>query len=370
VGERFDGGVLRRLVAGFGVTHVHLTAGLFGAVAEDDPGAFAGLVEVSTGGDVVSPVAVRRVRDVVPDVVVRNTYGPTETTFCVTEGTVEGAGGDVVPIGRPLPNTRLCVLDDRLGLVPLGVSGELYVSGVGVARGYVGRSGLTGERFVADPFGSGERMYRTGDVVRWSAGGLLVFVGRVDDQVKVRGYRVEPAEVESVLLACEGVDGAVVVASGDRVVGYVVGDVDPVVVREFVGGRLPEFMVPSVVVVVDELALTVNGKVDRVALPAPEYQGQPGGRAPANDRERKLCGLFAEVLGVADPGVDDSFFDLGGHSLLATRLVGRIRTVFDVELSLRVLFEAPTVAEIAGRLDSAAPARPPLRRMSLPKELA
>jgi amino acid adenylation domain-containing protein len=198
---------LRRLVGSGGLTHVHVTAGLCRVLADEDPGCFAGVREVLTGGDVVPAGAVARLLAACPGLVVRHLYGPTEVTLCATQFAVSGEDGApaVLPIGRPLDNTQVFVLDRWLCPAPVGVAGELYVAGAGLARGYVGRAGLTGERFVACPFGAGgRRMYRTGDLARWGAGGALVFVGRADDQVKVRGFRVEPGEVEAVLAACPG----------------------------------------------------------------------------------------------------------------------------------------------------------------------
>jgi acyl carrier protein len=283
-----------------------------------------------------------------------------------------GAGG-VVPIGRPVINTAVFVLDDRLGLVPPGVAGELYLAGPGLARGYLGRAALTGERFVACPLtGPGQRMYRTGDVVRWSADGMLEFVGRADDQVKLRGFRVELGEVESALAGVAGVVQAAVIAREDRpgdrrLVGYVVmaGDAraDQSALRAAVAASLPDYMVPSAFVLLDDMPLTTSGKLDRRALPAPDYASLAGQAAPRTPREEILAGIFADVLGIERAGIHDSFFDLGGDSLLVTRLASRVRSVIGMELPIRAVFEDPTVAGIAERLSAATPARPKLRPM-------
>ncbi|WP_216206426.1 amino acid adenylation domain-containing protein [Amycolatopsis aidingensis] len=309
-----------------------------------------------------------------------NHYGPSETHvvtgYPMPERQREWPA--TAPIGGPIDNSTAYVLDGGLRPVPVGVAGELYVSGVCLARGYLGRVGLTAERFVADPFGVGSRLYRTGDVVRWRDGGVLEFLGRVDDQVKVRGFRIEPGEVEVVLGRCPGVAQAVVVVRedvrGERcLVGYVVGEVgvelDPVVVRGFVGECVPGYMVPAAVVVLDGLPLTGNGKLDRRALPAPDFAGVVGSRGPRGVVERVLCGAFAEVLGLPEVGIDDSFFDLGGHSLLATRLISRLRAEFDTELHIRTLFQAPTPEALARQLERAGAARPPLRPMDRPADL-
>ncbi|MGY3677005.1 amino acid adenylation domain-containing protein [Streptomyces sp. TE33382] len=283
-----------------------------------------------------------------------NTYGPTEATIAMTIGRHIPVGDEIPPVGYPTANARAFVLDSWLRLVPPGAVGELYIAGVGVARGYLGRAGLTAARFVADPFGSGERMYRTGDLVRWNPEGELVFVGRVDDQVKVRGFRVEPGEVEAALVAQESVGQAVVVVrashAGERLVGYVTAAgetaVDAVAVREGLAARLPEYMVPAAVVVLDALPLTSNGKVDRKALPDPDFSGRVSDREPVTEVERMLCDLFAEVLGLPRVGADDSFFELGGDSLLSMQLAARARRDGMV-FGSREVFDRRTPAGIA-----------------------
>lgn len=360
-----DAPLLRSLIARERITAVHVTAGLFRVIAEEDPECFAGVREVLTGGDVVSPAAVRSVLDAVPGVVVRHLYGPTEITLAATQYPVNSPDQvlpHTLPIGRPMDNTRIHVLDSALRLVPEGVVGELYIAGEGLARGYVNRPGLTADRFVADPFGPpGSRMYQTGDLARWNTAGELEFAGRADDQVKVRGFRVEPGEVEAVVARHPRVAQAAVAVREDRagdkrLIAYVVQvpgstALDAADVQAFIGASLPEYMIPSAAVVLDALPLTSNGKLDRQALPAPAARVSGSARGPRTAREEILRGLFAQVLEVPEVGIDDGFFELGGHSLSAARLMARVRATFGVELPLRVMFESPTVEGLARRIE-------------------
>ncbi|MCF3102091.1 amino acid adenylation domain-containing protein [Streptomyces roseoverticillatus] len=310
-----------------------------------------------------------------------NHYGPTETHVVTAHHLPERASEwpPAAPIGAPIANTRAYVLDGGLRLVPPGTVGELYVAGTGVARGYVNRPGLTAERFVADPFGpAGSRMYRTGDLVCWTSDGELTFVGRADDQVKVRGHRIEPSEIEAALSRHPDLVQAAVVAhehkpSGKRLIAYVVPATGSTVgttdLRDFARRALPDYMIPAAFVLLDELPLLPNGKLDRAALPTPDAGTTPATRAPRTPQEELLCGLFAQVLGLPEVGTEDNFFELGGHSLLATRLTSRIRSALGVELSVRTLFDAPTVAGLAERLYGHAHARVPLRATARPEEV-
>ncbi|MGW7078461.1 amino acid adenylation domain-containing protein [Streptomyces sp. NPDC054866] len=340
-----------------GVTSVHLTAGSFRVLAAESPECFTCLREVLTGGDVVPVGAVERVREACPDVVVRHLYGPTEVTLCATWRLwgPHDAVGSVLPIGRPLGNRRVFVLDAFLQPVPSGVTGELYVAGEGLARGYWARAELTAERFVACPFVPAGRMYRTGDLVRWSDTGELLFVGRADAQVKVRGFRVELGEVEAALAAHPEVAQAVVVAREDgpgerRLVGYVVPEgpegVDPARIRAHVARTLPDYMVPAAVLPLSELPVTRNGKVDHKALPAPDFAARATGRAPRTETEATLCGLFAEVLGLERVGVEDSFFELGGDSIMSMQLVARARRA-GLVVTPRQVFDEKTPERLA-----------------------
>ncbi len=315
-------------------------------------------LKVLCGGEALPPDLARRL--VGGGAEVWNLYGPTETTVWSTCQRVVPAAGPV-PIGRPIANTRVYVLDEGGRPVPVGVAGELVIAGAGVARGYRRRPELTAARFVADPFVPGERAYRSGDRARWRADGALEFLGRVDHQIKLRGMRIEPGEVEAALTAHPGVAEAAVLARTDgpeaRLVAYVVGAGGPPPPAEelhrHLAGCLPQPMVPAAFVALDALPRTPAGKVARAALPEPGSARPLAAAsyvAPRTPTEAALAQVWAEVLGVERVGVEDNFFELGGHSLLATRVVARVREAFDLELSLRALFEAPTVAALAARV--------------------
>ncbi|MFG3055691.1 amino acid adenylation domain-containing protein, partial [Kitasatospora sp. NPDC048239] len=366
---------LAQLIARHRIGRITVVPSLLAALLEVGTPLLASCTHWVTTGENIPQYLAERFAEALPNARLLNFYGASETSGDVLFG---DCGATETPIGRPIANTRVYVLDNSLQPAPVGVTGELYVAGAALARGYLGRPELTADRFVADPFGpAGGRMYRTGDLVRWSAAGSLEFAGRADAQVKIRGFRIELGEVESALAGHPSVGRASVVVREDRpgdqrLVGYVVPaaetaesaePVEPVdgeLLRRHVASELPEYMVPSAVVVLDSLPLTPSGKVDRLALPAPDYAAGASGRAPSSRQEEILCGVFAEVLGVASVGVDDSFFELGGHSLLGTRLMSRIRAVLGVEVGIRALFEAPTVAGLAARLGGADAARPAL----------
>jgi amino acid adenylation domain-containing protein len=363
------------LVIRHGVTCLQLSASMFNAMVDELPDALHGLRWLMTAGEVASGPHVAKALATLPDVAVVNGYGPVESLGFTTAFRVDDEPAGAVPIGIPVRHKRIYMLDHLLCPVPTGVVGEVYAAGTGLAHGYVDRFAATSERFVACPFETGGRMYRTGDLARRRPDGMLEFVGRTDHQVKVRGFRVEPEEIESTLVAHHSVGRAAVVVRQDtpgdpRLVAYVVAarGVDTVglgpVLRGFLAGRLPEYLVPATVEVLAELPLTGTGKLDRAMLPAPTYSAGTG-RPPTTSRETALCVIFGEVLGVPAVTLDDDFFALGGHSLLAMRLVSRVRAALNVEIPLRAVFETPTVAGMAARIDTfGAQVRPKLRQMS------
>ncbi|WP_455753394.1 amino acid adenylation domain-containing protein [Streptomyces avermitilis] len=366
-GGHKDPAYLAELIRVERITTVHFVPSML-QVFLDEPAAAlcTGLRRVVCSGEALPVELADRFTASLPGVPLHNLYGPTEASVDVTywEYTPE-PGATSVPIGRPVWNTRLYVLDTGLRPAAVGETGELYLAGVQLALGYLNRPGLTAERFVADPYGPpGSRMYRTGDLARRRPDGALDYVGRADHQVKIRGLRVELGEIEAALARHPAVSGAAVLVREDRpgdkrLVGYVVpapgGTVDPAELRTLAATTLPDYMVPSAVVVLESLPLTPNGKLDRKALPAPPDAAAPARVAPRTPQEALLCDLFAEVLGLPEGqvGVEDSFLELGGHSLSAIRLVSRIRAAFDTDLKVRQVFKTPTVAALAACLASA-----------------
>lgn len=352
-----------------GVRIAWLTAALFNAIVDDDASRLRGLEQLLIGGEALSPSHVRKAYAALPGTVIINGYGPTEcTTFAATYRIPRDLDEGVrsIPIGRPIADTTLHVLNPRGEPVPVGVIGELHIGGAGLARGYLGRAELTAERFIAHPSGAaGERLYRTGDLVRWLPEGVIEFVGRADGQVKIRGYRIEVGEIEVALQRLPGVRACAVLAREDRpeqkrlVAYYVVDDaaITARQLREQLARTLPEFMVPAIYIRLDSLPVTVNGKLDRRALPAPDSRRPElvDAYVPAADpTERRLCELFAEVLGLDEVGRNDHFFELGGNSLLAVRLVARIHHELSTVPTIAAFFGEPTPAALAGLIEGRA----------------
>lgn len=359
---------LGRVIREHGVTTAWLTSGVFHVLVDERTADLRALRQIVAGGDVVSPQHVNRVLEEIPGCRMVNGYGPTEAATFACCFTALRPAGHTVPIGRPIPGTRVHVLDERLREVPVGIPGELYIGGEGLARCYFGRPDLTAERFVPDPIGvePGARLYRTGDRVRWMPDGQIEFLGRLDHQVKVRGYRIELGEIEAVIGSHPAVRDVVATVrpdrSGDRrLVAYVVthpgadmpGGVEQAI-RDYLLPRLPEYMIPSAILQLDALPLTTNGKVDRRALPVPDEARPAAGPvvAPRSDVERRLASIWQDLLGIPRVGVHDNFFDLGGHSLLLMRLHERIRDAFSSDLTMIDIFARPTISDLAMFLSS------------------
>ncbi|WIL35255.1 non-ribosomal peptide synthetase DhbF [Bacillus stercoris] len=358
---------LAQMIENFDINIMQATPTLWHALVTSEPEKLRGL-RVLVGGEALPSGLLQALQDL--HCSVTNLYGPTETTIWSAAAFLDEGLKGVPPIGKPIWNTQVYVLDNGLQPVPPEVVGELYIAGTGLARGYFHRPDLTAERFVADPYGPpGTRMYRTGDQARWRADGSLDYIGRADHQIKIRGFRIELGEIDAVLAKHPYIEQAAVVVREDqpgdkRLAAYVVADsaIDTAELRRYMGTSLPDYMVPAAFVEMDELPLTPNGKLDRKALPAPDFSTSVSGRAPRTPQEEILCDLFAEVLGLARVGIDDSFFELGGHSLLAARLMSRIREVMGAELGIAKLFDEPTVAGLAAHLHQAQSARPALQR--------
>ncbi len=365
---------LARFIEEHGITTLWLTAGLFHQMVESYPESLSRVRQLLAGGDVLSVAHVRQMLDrLQPGHTLINGYGPTEnTTFTcyypmrsTADLTYAGTQLSTVPIGRPIANTQVYILDRAMRPVPVGVPGELYIGGDGLARGYWRLPELTAERFVPHPFSAepGARLYKTGDRARYLPTGDVEFMGRLDNQVKIRGYRVEPGEIEARLEQHPAVQNAVVVAREDipgdkRLVAYVVAapGQQPTAdaLREALQTVLPDYMIPAAFVRVDTLPLTPNGKVDRVRLPAPDWtQATTAHVAPRTPTEETLAEIWQNVLGVPQVGVHDNFFALGGHSLLATRVISRVQQAFQIAIPLRAIFEAPTVAGLAAAVEEA-----------------
>jgi acyl-coenzyme A synthetase/AMP-(fatty) acid ligase/aryl carrier-like protein len=344
---------LRELLEKQSITAVTLTPSVLAQLSEEGLPKLETII--SAGEALPSTVAARWTKGRT----VLNAYGPTEVTICASiSGPVEP---ERITIGRPFPNVELYVLDGQLQPVPVGAPGELYVGGLGLARGYLGRPELTAEHFIPHPFGTepGARLYRTGDRVRYLADGQVEYLGRADEQVKLRGFRIEPGEVEAALARHPMVREATALVREDspgqpRLVAYVVPaegqSVEVTALRSALKEQLPEYMVPAVIVPLSALPLTSSGKVDRKALPTPEGVRPDAGTpfvAPRSQLEQELAAMWTELLGVERIGIHDNFFELGGHSLLATQLVSRVRGTFEVELDLAKLFAQPTIAALA-----------------------
>ncbi|MFC9996173.1 non-ribosomal peptide synthase/polyketide synthase [Nocardia sp. NPDC127526] len=355
-----DPAYLAELIAREGVTVTHFVPSMLAVfVAEPAAAQCTSLRMVFASGEALSPKPAHRLRELT-GAELHNLYGPTEAAVDVTYHQVADTDIDSVPIGRPVYNTEVYVLDARLRPVPVGVAGELYLAGDQLATGYVARPDLTSDRFVANPFGSGERMYRTGDLVVWTADGELDYIGRTDFQVKLRGLRIELGEIESALTTLDSIAQSVVVVrsdvhTGDQLVAYVIAaqgrSVDIDAVRAELGEALPSYMVPSILMVLDEFPLNASGKLDRKALPAPVFEAAVF-RAPTTPVEQIVAGVFGEILGLSRVGLDDDFFALGGNSLSATQVAARLSAALDTQLGVREIFEAATVAALAARAET------------------
>ncbi len=349
-GEHRDPHRIAQLVQEHGVTTLHFVPPLL-QLFIDEPlvAECTSLRRLFSGGEALPAELRNRVLAQLPAVQLHNRYGPTETAINVTHWHCRAEDGERSPIGRPLGNVICRVLDEQLNPVPLGVPGELCIGGIGLARGYLGRAGLTAERFVADPYGeAGARLYRTGDRARWNADGVIEYLGRLDQQVKLRGFRVEPEEIEARMLALEGIAQAVVRVRDGQLIGYFTaqGELDEEAVKTALAAELPEYMVPALLMRLDAMPLSPSGKLDRRALPEPVWQVREHVE-PETALQQQIAAIWREVLGLPSIGLRDDFFALGGHSLLATQIISRTRHACDVELPLRTLFEASELGAFA-----------------------
>jgi len=343
------------------VNMMWFTAGWLHQLIDKSPQLFAGLKTILAGGDKLSPVHIAKLKELYPSLTIINGYGPTENTTFSLAHRIDKVNGNI-PIGKPISNTTVYLLDEQQQLLPLGAVGEICVGGDGLALGYLNQPELTAEKFVPNPFAPGQRLYKTGDLGQWSLDGTMAFMGRRDHQVKIRGYRIELGEIESVLRSYPNIEDAVVIAredsNGDKeLIAYLTGGEtlsDATVLGVYLGGILPFYMVPAYFVQLPELPLNANGKVDRKQLPAPEGMGISSGVEyvePRNETEAKLLKMWQEILLKEKISVKDNFFAIGGHSLKATKLMSHISKEFEVKLSLPVLFSNPTIEHIASEID-------------------
>ncbi|WP_220388801.1 non-ribosomal peptide synthetase [[Flexibacter] sp. ATCC 35208] len=357
-----DEQLMTQVIAGNKVDIMWFTAGWLHQLIDKDINIFAGLKTIIAGGDKLSALHINRLRRHYPGMQVINGYGPTEnTTFSLTYN-IQSSMSDI-PLGYPINNSTVYIMDELLQLCPVGVTGEIIVGGDGLALGYLNRTELTAEKFIDHPYVSGERVYRTGDLGRWLPDGSIAFIGRRDDQVKIRGYRIEPGEIEHVLQAYPGISSALLVvfstASGEKeLAAYFTGEpgLDAIEIRAYLGKHLPAYMLPDYYVQLDSFPLTPNGKVDKKKLPSPQSGGRASDReyvAPRNATEEQLLVIWKEILGRSDISVKDNFFEMGGHSLRATRLASQLYKVFEVKIPLKELFGAPVLEDQAVLITSA-----------------
>lgn len=364
-----------------GINTIFFTTALFNQIAREAPTSFGDRLHVLIGGEAADPNCIRLVLEAGPPQQLTNLYGPTEGTTFSTWSVIKRVeeGLPTVPIGAPVANTQSYVLDEWYQPVPVGVVGQLFIGGAGLARGYLNDPAMTAQKFLPNPFAQedGERLYGTGDLAKWRLDGALEFLGRIDHQVKIRGFRVELGEIETTLGRMEGVKQCVVVLREDQpgekqLVAYLVSEKDvalePARARRFLKNVLPDYMVPAAYVELDRLPVNANGKVDRQALPAPEYAGRAY-HAPRTPQEEILSEIFSDVLSVESVGIDDNFFDLGGHSLMAVRLLNRVRAIFGKEISLQTIFGSPTVSGLSASLGKTAISELPVFAQQRPERL-
>lgn len=362
-----DGDRLEQMLSGYRITILHATPATWRVLLQAGWSGLDGLTILS-GGEALQSDLAAQLRT--KGHALWNLYGPTETAIYSSAAAYRPSSDDpAVSIGRPIANTQIYILDNRLRPLPVGVAGQLCIGGEGLSRGYLNRADLTAESFVPNPFGSepGARLYKTGDLARYLPDGNIEVLGRIDHQIKLRGFRIEPGEIESVLSEHPGICQSVVLAREDipgdkRLVAYVVTRGSPAAtanqLRAYLKEKLPEYMVPSAFVFLDDMPLTPNGKLDRNALPTPDQSCrgfEHGFAAPGTPVEEMIAGIWAEVLKLEEIGIHDNFFDLGGHSLKATQVMSRVREALQVDLPVRVLFEGPTVAELAARVEPSLP---------------